>query len=454
MSNPNDAGAGASQAASRSVPDRIEWHEGMLLSPQHFQQASARADALIAWHTLAAAPFCWGLRTLRIDTGLLPAGKLRVLQLDAVMPDGTSVAFSADNPLHGSLELDLAPFAEALANGGIDIYLTLPVRRSMGDRGAAARFRSVAGALVDDEVSEAAPADIPRLVPNLGLVAGAAPSALYDYFRLCTALKDNEIVKLGPELAPLIEVPKDGPLWERVSAFAGQLRGKAAFVAKQTAVPSSRTEDRLAYLELKERLRNLLTGLPSLEAVLRTPRLHPYSLYLALCALLGPLSMLKPGGLPPVPLDYDHANPLLPMNQLLESLDDALSEVSQDYREHKFEFRHGAFEIVLQPEWVGSRLVVGLRGQAERDLAIWMAGAIVGSQSVYASLRERRVLGAPRQSIDVAEDLGVRTGAGYALFAVQTSPELTLPGEALIVSNSNETATTQRPQEMILFVKG
>ena len=27
-------------------PDRIQWHEGMLLSPQHFQLESARVDAL------------------------------------------------------------------------------------------------------------------------------------------------------------------------------------------------------------------------------------------------------------------------------------------------------------------------------------------------------------------------------------------------------------------------
>ena len=42
---------------ARNVPHRIEWHEGMLLAPQHFQQVSARMDALVAWHTLAVSPF-------------------------------------------------------------------------------------------------------------------------------------------------------------------------------------------------------------------------------------------------------------------------------------------------------------------------------------------------------------------------------------------------------------
>jgi len=439
---------------SFTVEDRIQWHEGMLLSPQHFQQAASRLDSLVAWHTLLAAPFSWGVRRLKFDTGLLPAGIVRVLQLEAIMPDGTSVSYFSDNAMHGALELSLAPFSDALGNAALDVYLILPMTRSMRDKGSPARFRSVASSQVEDEVSEALPADVPRLLPNLSLVAGKVPSGLYTWLRLGTVFKDNELIKMGDALPPLIEMPKDGELWERVSAFVGQLRGKAAFVAKQTAVPSSKTEDRLAYLEQRERLRNLMTGLPQIEAVLRTPSLHPYALYLALCALLGPLSMLKPGALPPVPPEYDHADPLAVLNPVLDALQDSLQEISQEYREHKFEYRHGAFEIVLQPEWVDKQLVVGMRGQPEKDLIAWMNGAIVGSQSAYASLRERRVLGAQRAHIEVAEELGVRASSGYTLFSIQTSAALTLANEPLIVSNSTESASAQRPQEMVLFVKG
>lgn len=437
-----------------AVDDRIQWHEGMLLSPQHFQLASARVDTLVAWHTLLAAPFAWGIRRLKIDSALVPAGIVRVLQLEAIMPDGTSVGFSADNPLHGSLELDLAPFAQALNDGPVDFYLVLPVNRNMRDPGAPTRFRSVATIPVEDEVSDALAADVPRLLPNLSLMAGSAPSGLYTGIRLGTLFNDNELIKIGDALAPLLEIPKEGELWETVSAFVGQLRGKAAFVAKQTAVPSSRTEDRLAYMEQRERLRNLLTGLPQIEAVLRTPSLHPYALYLSLCSLLGPLSMLKPGALPPVPPEYNHADPLSVFRPLLAALQDSLQEVSQEYREHKFEFRYGAFELGLRPEWLTQKMVLGLRGRPEKDLIAWMSGAIVGSQSTYGSLRERRVLGAARLHIESSEELGVRASSGYTLFSIEASATLTLPDEPLIVSNSAESVMAQRPQEMVLFVKG
>jgi type VI secretion system protein ImpJ len=435
------------------ITERIQWHEGMLLAPQHFQQSAARLDELVAAQTLLAAPFSWGVRLLETDAGLLPAGIVRVLALEAVMPDGTLVSYAARGPQQASLELNLAPFAAALADTAVDVFLLLPLSRRVHADLNEARFRSVSQALVEDEVSEAVPVDVPRLLPNLSLAGGTQPSARFTCLRLGAVYKDNEILKWAPTLPPLLAVPRSGELWARVAAFAGQLRGKAAFVAKQTAMPSSKTEDRLAYLEQRERLRNLVTALPTLEAVLRTMPLHPYALYLALAGLLGPLSLLRPGSLPLVPPDYDHADPLRCLQPLLDALQDALREVNQEYREFKFEFRYGAFEIGLLPEWVDKQLVLGMRGQPERDLVAWMGGAIVGAQSAYASLREKRVLGAERKHIEVAEDLGVRASSGYTLFSIETSAALTIGGEPLVVSNASESAQAQRPLEMVLFVK-
>lgn len=436
------------------ITERIEWHEGMLLSPQHFQQLSARLDSLVGWQSLAAAPFSWGIRRLAFDNGLLPTGLLRVLELEAILPDGTAVQYSAANPEHGTLELSLAPYAEHMANEPLNFYLTLPITSPVRHRSATTRFRSVAGAPVEDEISDAEPVDIPRLLPLLALSAGSVPPGTHVYLRLGSAFKDNEVVRLGETLPPLMEVARDNPLWTAVAALLGQLRGKAAFVAKQTAVPSSRVDDRLAHLELKDRLRSLLAGLPQTEAVLRTPHLHPLPLYWALCSLLASLSLLRPGGLPSIPMDYNHADPSTVFKPLLLALQDAVSEVSQEYREHKFEFQHGAFETQLQPHWVsGARIVVGLRGQSDKDLAAWMNSAIIGAQSAYPSLRERRVLGATRTSIDSADELGLRPGSGYLLYAIQTQAGLVAAGEPLIIANANEGNTAQRPQEIVLFIK-
>lgn len=435
------------------VVDRVEWFEGMLLAPQHFQLLGARVDSLVAWQSLAAAPFSWGVRRLVLDQGLLAAGVVRVLALDAIMPDGTAVSYSADIEQHGRLELSLAAHAERLATTALAIYLTLPVAASMRGEAEMRRFRSVPGEPVEDDTSSAPAADIPRLVPNLALEAGEVPSGRFVSLCLGTVYKDNEVIKLGARQPPLLEVTRDNPLWAAVAALLGQVRGKAAFVARQTAIPSSKADDRLTQLELKDRLRSLLSALPLAEAVLRTPHLHPLALYHALAALHGSLSLLAPGGLPPVPPDYDHADPLAVFTPLLDSLRGAIAEVSEGYRERKFRYGDDKFDIALQAPWVEGRLVIGLRGQSDRDLLAWMDGAVIGSESVYASLRSRRVLGAGRRAVEYAEELGIRSGSGYLLFEIEADPALVRAGEAFIVGNPSEGASAQRPQEMLLFTK-
>ncbi|MGG1947632.1 type VI secretion system baseplate subunit TssK [Trinickia sp. NRRL B-1857] len=435
------------------IVERVEWFEGMMLAPQHFQLLGARVDSLVAWQSLTAAPFSWGVRRLVFDEGLLTAGVVRVLALEAIMPDGTAVSYSAEFAQQGRLELSLAPFAERLATTQLEIYLTLPVAASMRGEAELRRFRSVPGEPVEDSTSGAPPADIPRLVPNLALEAGEIPSGRFVSLCLGTVYKDNEVVKLGERQPPLLEVARDNPLWTAVASLLGQVRGKAAFVARQTAIPSSKADDRLTQLELKDRLRSLLSALPLAEAVLRTPHLHPLALYHALAALHGSLSMLAPGGMPPVPPDYDHADPLAVFTPLLSSLREAIAEVSEGYRERKFHFGNDLFDIVVQPQWVDGRLVIGLRGQSDRDLLAWMDGAVIGSESVYASLRSRRVLGAVRRPVEYAEELGIRSGSGYLLFEVAADPMLVRAGEALVIGNPNEGASAQRPQEMLLFTK-
>ncbi len=434
-------------------PERIQWHEGMLLSPQHFQQESARVDALLAWHGLIANPYAWGVRRLDIDQGLLATGLLRVTALDVVMPDGTAVVFVAGQ-MGGVLEFDLLPLAESLEQAPMNVYLTMGRARSMRDPGQPSRFRGVQASSVEDEVSEALPVDVPRMCANLALTAGAVPQSVVMHLQLLTVQKDNEVFKLGAYMPAMVELPQGSTLRGRAQVLAGQMRSKAAFLAKQTAAPSSRIEDRLGMLEQRERLGNLSAMLPLLEAVLRSPVVMPYALYLALCAQLGGLSMLRPGAVPFMPAPWKHTDPWSVFEPLLQSIEDSVGEVSQDWRTQVFGFKNGVFSLEVEQQWLGKTLVIGLRGPSERELVTWMAGAVVGSETVWTSLSDRRVLGASRKRIDEAPELGVRSSVGYTLFSIEVSSETIVAGQALVISNSNESRAAVRPQELVLFIKG
>ncbi|MYM88567.1 type VI secretion system baseplate subunit TssK [Rugamonas sp. FT82W] len=433
---------------------RIQWHEGMMLTPQHFQQEGARIDALLAWQSMAANPYGWGVRELAVDEALLTTGLLRVQQLEAILPNGMAVTYDSALAQGQPLELDLAPWAEAMAQQDLAVYLVVGNTRSLRQPGQPAMFRGVESPAVEDEVSQALPADVPRMAVNLGLAAGPVPSAAYTSLRLMTVNKGNEIVHRGAYLPAMLDVPAASTVRQRAQHLVTQMRNKAVFLARQTAQPSSRTEDRINLLEQKARLSSLILNLPVLEALLRSPSVHPLPLYLALCAQLGPLATLRPGAVPIMPPAYDHADTAPAFDAVLTALADLVGEVSQEWKTCVFGYDGQAFSLAMQAEWLGARLVVGLRGQPEREAAQWMAGAVIGSQTVWTSLTDRRVLGAPRSRIDAAPELGLRASAGYTLFSVEVSDEFIVAGQALLISNANESLQTQRPQEVVLFIKG
>ncbi len=436
-------------------PDRIQWHEGMLLSPQHFQLESARVDALIAWHTLTSSPYGWGVKRLKFDTALLPAGTLRILELEAILPDGTAIAIDHQDPAAIDLSLKLDDMAAALSAAPQTVWLSLPVSRNMKMPEMASRFRSMKADAVEDEVSDAAPADIPRLSPNLALTAGDVPPALTVSMAIASVLEDDGVIKLGATLPALLDLHAAPGLLDALRNFVHTLRSKAAFVARQSAgIPQA--EQRGERLALLQRLSCMVPALPVLEAHLQSPVISPYPLYLALCNLLGPMSLLRPGALPITPPAYDHAQPHLSFLPLLKELDENLSEVSQDYREVAMEWVNGAFELALRPEWVGQRLVIGLKGSvggAAGEAEDWMDTAVIGPAHVYGELREKRVLGYRRTRIAGAPEMQLRSLPGVMLYEIVPGPELLRADSRLVIGASGRSGTMVRPASIGLFIR-
>ena len=432
-------------------PDRIQWHEGMLLSPQHFQLESARVDALVGWHALAGAPYAWGVKRLKFDNALVAAGTLRVLELEAILPDGTAVAIDPDDPLAIDLSLRLDGLKDALAQEAQTVWLCLPVSRNMKMPEVASRFLSVKTDPVEDEVSDAAPSDIPRLVPNLSLAAGSMPPALMVSMPIASVIEDDGVIKLGDTLPALLDLQAAPALLDALRELARTLRSKAAFVARQAAGVST-SEQRAERLVLLQRLSCLVPALPVLEAQLQAAVIPPFPMYLALCNLLGPMSLLRPGALPVTPPAYDHAQPQLAFGALLKELNDNLAEVSQDYREVGFEWSNGAFELALRPEWIGQRLVVGLKGAQPGEIEDWMDMAVIGPAHLYAELREKRVLGYRRARIAAAPELQLKSLPDVMLYEIVPGPELLRADSRLVLGPSGRAGASARPASITLFI--
>ena len=112
---------------ARRVPEAIDWHEGMLLAPQHFQQLSLRTEEMLHYHSAALVPFPWGVLRLAIDEAALTQGFLRVSEIEAVLPDGPVLVPGQPDELHRMLT-NLASNAIKYTAAGGSITLGCTVR--------------------------------------------------------------------------------------------------------------------------------------------------------------------------------------------------------------------------------------------------------------------------------------------------------------------------------------
>src|SRR6185312_12179473 len=173
------------------VPDAVQWHEGMLLAPQHFQQLAVRNDALLQYHMLAAAPFHWGVRRLRFDPMLLLDGTYRVVELEAVMPDGLRVSYREGDPT--DLSVSVAGRVPD-RNSAITIHLAVPAARgaTASANGDFARFASYEGTPVPDLNTGEGEISVPRLRPRLSLIAGDTPPDKFSSFPIAQVAYRDE----------------------------------------------------------------------------------------------------------------------------------------------------------------------------------------------------------------------------------------------------------------------
>jgi type VI secretion system protein ImpJ len=437
--------------AANKIPDAIQWYEGMLLAPQHLQQLSIRHEALVEYCALAIQPYFWGVRTLLVDQNRLSSGEFRVLQLEAVMPDGLIVSHtpSSGNELH----FNLTPKADEIKDHPATIHLAVPARSSGAMNSEFARYESLKGEPVVDENTGEGEVRIPRLKPHLVLVAEDIPPSKYVSFPLAKVQFKDDAFSLTDYIPPTTSVSLKSPIGEMGVAIAKKLREKAMALSDQVQAPSAPGSMPLV-IENKRKIQCLVAGLPPLESILSTGESHPYSLYLALSGAAGHLAALGSSLVPPVFAPYDHNDLRTTFEQVQDFAFRMISEgISEKYLGFPFHFSNGVFALSFDRDWVDRRLILAVRAQAgmsEAGLIRWGEECLIGSKDVIQSLREKRILGASRQVIAGDEDL--IPPRGVIFFVLKASREFIRPDEELQIVAVSEAARAMRPAEIILHV--
>jgi type VI secretion system protein ImpJ len=436
---------------AHEIPHAVQWHEGMLLAPHHFQQLASRQEAQIQYHLTALAPFQWGIRSLQIDTNLLVSGTLRIVDLEAILPDGLIVSYDANS--EDPLELDLTKHADELAHKPIYAYLVVAVRKSQTTKGDLERYVSFVGDEVVDENTGSGAVQIPRLKPQLSLILNEILPAKYVGFPLLQISYRNEAYALTDYITPTPSVSPSSAIGGMCSAVARRLREKAMFLAEQARTPTAAV-DIPHYIRIQTILHGLVAGLPHFEAVLSTGISHPFLLYTALCTIVGHLSTSGSNRVPPMLDPYDHTKLRDTFEQAQDFIFQVIAEaIPEAYLAVPFHYEDGEFMIQFDEQWRDRRLILGIRGSSgstKVDMLGWGSECLIGSQSKIEMMRNNRVLGAKRDILEIQEDLPL--SPDIILFALENDPEYIVSNERLNIFNIGDEQAQNTPAEIILYV--
>ncbi|HLM66941.1 MAG TPA: type VI secretion system baseplate subunit TssK [Longimicrobium sp.] len=426
------------------IPEAVLWEEGMLLSPQHFQQGAQRQEELLHYHLGLDTPYHWGIVRLGWDKSQLAGKILRVHTLEAVMPDGLAVHHYADE----TLQVDLSLHEATARIDPVRVWLTVPARRGPGEpwNGSNHRTAPTDGDRAIDEYS-GAQINVRRARPVLRLVAGPRPGNEYVSLPVAEVRVVEEAFTVsGSYVPPLLRCSTGSDPYRRCSELAQKTRNRANDLS-QRGVGSE---------AVQRSIRAMAAALPPFEAVIKSARAHPFMLYHALCTFAGSLAG---AGAPVVPPDfdaYDHENLGASFARVEEFASGLLKSMAETRQTHRFQLYRGGFRLpVLAEEWLRpDGLVIGVlaaEGSTEDAVVAWMDEVTIGSEERLADIRITRVKGAERTRVTNTARLKMTPGRREVLFRIKADAATVIPGKALVITHPGDPAGDRRPAAAHLY---
>jgi type VI secretion system protein ImpJ len=307
--------------------NRVAWHEGMFLRPQHFQAQDRFIDAQLRARVDSSRPWAWGFTQVIVDEDLAKLGKFGVVRASGVMPDGTPFSIPDDLPPPEPLDVP-ADSRDAI------VSLTLPAQqvgvvefREADSKALDARFlvdeSEVSDAYSDDRTSE--PIEFGR--PNLRF--GITRDQTYGRVTLGIArireVNNKRLMFDDRYIPPTLDIDAAQRLHGGITDIVGRAEQRAEELALRAVEATDGGAETFASFLLLQALNRWVPVLQHLEHL---PMIHPERLYETLIAMAGELATLvRPDRKPPPIPHYDHENPQLCFDPVFDLLQSMLSAV-------------------------------------------------------------------------------------------------------------------------------
>lgn len=329
--------------------NRVVWHEGLFLRPQHLQQQERFLQHWIEGRCRDIHAFSWGITQLELDEQLMTLGKLSINKAQGVFPDGTPFDIPETSPAPIPLQVSSELKNETLF---VAIPLIQPNAQLIGkgdDQNALARYR-IKDLVVPDLHSEQleSEADLQVGELNIRLVPGNEKLDAFSLIPIARIIEvdKNGAIKLDNDFIPAVmNCDAAGQLTDFISETEGLLSHRGEAIASRLAAPGSGGVSEIAdflLLQLVNRFEPLLHHLRS------SNQLHPEELFRVLISLAGELATFtRDERRPPRFPDYIH-------DQLQTCFEPVMDEIRR------------ALGTVLEQKAIGIEII-------EHKYGIWVA---------------------------------------------------------------------------------
>lgn len=276
---------------------RIAWVEGMFLGPQHFQQQDRRWLGESAARLRLARPYAQGAHRLSFDVEALGSGRLQLLEMAAVLPDGDLVQAPGVDALPSSRNLKELFSAEQQRQV---VYLACPearpgvVRCRLPEQTSAAEspFKGEA-VTVEDELQPGQQREIMAARRNLRLLVGGESRDGFLTIPLAAIVRDADgRFMLDNDVAPpSLSIAACRPLPAILQGMVELLAAKSTALTDQTRQRSGGVVEFGASDAGSFWLLNTVnTYLPIVAHLQQCPDEHPVVVYRTLAMLAGALT--------------------------------------------------------------------------------------------------------------------------------------------------------------------
>lgn len=425
----------------------VQWHEGMLISPQHFQLTTGYFQQITSNISALTSPFGYGLFDFKVDMSCLSSGLVRVLIAKGFFRDGLFFDFDAtrDDPL----ELNLGDYFST-NSVATKVYLAVATRRSGENmlEGEFARYSSSKVSDIKDENTGKEPITVPILKPNLRLLQESYADARYQSFPIFEVKKsvDGGIVATK-FIAPLLTLDEHSKIIEMCSSLVRIIRDKISYFAdRKENFARNQTEESMINLRL------LIQAAIPLETAINVRGLHPFELFKVLSQTAASIMAINPAQLIPRLPAYNHEDLYSCFHQLFEYIHGIVSHLKQKYDVILFDKIQDEFRLMMHSDWLKKdEIAIGIRkpfSATDGDIINWINGLQIASESMMPLIRDRRVLGAERRILERGEY--ITQPNGVTIISVKTKTTYIKANEQLCLLNSNFDVI---PEEIILYAE-